>query len=441
MTGATGARLRRELGLWSLAAVVFFNVSGGPYGIEDAVPAFGPGLTLVLLVLTPLLWSLPVSLAMSELAAAMPDEGGYVTWVRRAFGPFWSFQVGWWSWIDSFVDVAVYPVLFVEYLRHWSPSIGPLERWLVVLAFITVLTALNVAGVRPTGRVAIALAIAALAPIATFVVTGAVAWSQAPWVPFTKDSETVGASLGLGLAVMMWNYSGWDVPSTCLGETRNPGRAFRAAQFLALPVIALAYVLPVGVALASGGVAWTAWETGSLPAIAASVGGSWLAHAIAAGAVLSTAGLFTALLLTNSRLPFVLARDGLMPPWLGAIASRTGAPWVAVLVSSAFYALFAVFSFKELIVLNMWLYSLTLLVELGAFLWLRLAEPGLPRPWRVPGGWPGALVVAIVPSLLSLLAMATAGWANILAGVVAALTGLGAYALVSRRHPAAAPAV
>ena len=94
-----------------LAAIVFFNVSGGPYGIEDTVPSFGPGLSLLLLVVTPLLWSLPVALAMSELASAMPDEGGYVTWTTRAFGPFWGFQVGWWSWIDSFVEVALFCVV------------------------------------------------------------------------------------------------------------------------------------------------------------------------------------------------------------------------------------------------------------------------------------------------------------------------------------------
>ena len=107
--------LRRELGLVSLLAVVFFNVSGGPYGIEDAVASFGPGLALLLLMVTPLVWSLPVALAMSEMAGALPVEGGYVTWVRRAFGPFWGFQVGWWSWLNSFVDVAVYPALFADY--------------------------------------------------------------------------------------------------------------------------------------------------------------------------------------------------------------------------------------------------------------------------------------------------------------------------------------
>ena len=145
------AGLRRELGWVALLAVVFFNVSGGPYGIEDAVASFGPGLTLILLIVTPLIWSLPVSLAMSELAGAIPDEGGYVAWVRRAFGPFWGFQVGWWSWINSFVDVAIYPALFADYATYWWPGMSPAARWALAMLFIWALTALNMAGVRVTG--------------------------------------------------------------------------------------------------------------------------------------------------------------------------------------------------------------------------------------------------------------------------------------------------
>ncbi|MBI1958300.1 MAG: amino acid permease, partial [Candidatus Rokubacteria bacterium] len=113
-----------------------FNVSGGPYGIENAVASFGPGLALLLLMETPLVWSLPVSLAMSEMAGALPAEGGYVTWVRRAFGPFWGFQVGWWSWLNSFVDVAVYPALFADYLRFWWPGMSAPARWALALGFI-----------------------------------------------------------------------------------------------------------------------------------------------------------------------------------------------------------------------------------------------------------------------------------------------------------------
>ena len=426
----TAPALRRELGLLSLAAIVFFNVSGGPYGVEDAVSTFGPGLTLLLLALTPVLWSLPVALAMAELAAAMPDEGGYVTWVRRAFGPFWGFQVGWWSWIDSFVDVAVYPALFVEYLKFWYPTMAPLERWLLAVLFIVVLTALNVLGVRPTGQAAVALSVVALLPIAVLVVMGLASAAQVPWRPLVAEGQSVGAGLGVGLAVVMWNYSGWDTPSTCLGEAKAPEHAFRRALFVALPVIAAAYLLPVGAVLATGATDWAEWKTGALPMLAGAVGGAWLGHAVAVGAVLSAAGLFLTLLLTNSRLPYVLARDGLMPASLAAIHPRFGTPWVAVIISAGLYAAFAAFSFKELIVLNVWLYSISLLIELAAFVVLRVRAPQMARPWRVPGGFATALMVAVVPAALSLLAMATAGWLNTLAGVAAALTGPAVYAAV-----------
>src|SRR5262245_41434904 len=173
--------LRRELGLASLAAIVFFNVSGGPYGIEDAVSSFGPGLCLLLLVLTPLVWSLPVALAMSELAAALPEEGGYVEWVRRAFGPFWGFQVGWWSWLNSFVDVAVYPALFADYLKFWWPGMSALGRWTVVLAFVWILTAINLAGVRITGFAAVGLGVLALLPVIVFTAIAGAAAQHAPW--------------------------------------------------------------------------------------------------------------------------------------------------------------------------------------------------------------------------------------------------------------------
>ncbi len=393
-------------------------------------------MTLALLVLTPIFWSLPVALAMAELASAMPDEGGYVTWTRRAFGPYWAFLVGWWSWIDSFVDVAVYPALFVEYLRFWIPEMTGVERWLLVVVFIVALTGLNLCGVRPTGHAAVALAVVSIAPAGALTVAALMGPRVAPWTPMAPAGQGLEA-LGLGLAVLMWNYSGWDTPSTILGETRAPARAFPLAMFLVLPVLTAAYLLPMGAALASGALPWNEWTTGTLPVIGLSVGGPWLGHALAAGAVLSTAGLFMSLLLTNSRLPYVLARDHAMPAWLGAVDPRFGTPWTAVILSAACYAAFAVFSFKELIVLNVWLYSLSLLVELAAFVWLRVTAPEMPRPWRVPGGFAGAIGVAVFPLLFCIGAIATAGWTNTIAGAAAALTGPLASRVLGRRALAA----
>jgi amino acid transporter len=124
-----------------------------------------------------------------------------------------------------------------------------------------------------------------------------------------------------------------------------------------------------------------------------------------------------------------------MPAWLGVVHRRFGTPWAAVVASASLYAIFAVFSFRELIVLNVWLYSLSLLVELAAFLWLRVHEPDLPRPWRMPGGFGGAMAVVVFPALFALGALVTAGWLNTLVGVVAALTGPVAWATLRRAGP------
>jgi amino acid transporter len=268
--------------------------------------------------------------------------------------------------------------------------------------------------------------VGALAPIVVLTGMAAARAHVAPWSPFAAPGQGLLSGLGVGVAVMMWNYSGWDMPSTVLGETRQPETSYRRALWWALPLIALANIMPVAATLSVTG-DWQRWQTGQWPVAAATVGGPWLAHAVVAGAVTASAGLFLSLVLTNSRLPYVLAVQGQLPRWLAAIHARTGVPWAAVLVSSAGYSFFALASFKDLIVLNVWLYSLTLLLELAAFVALRLREPSLARPWRVGGGPLGLWLTAALPSAAALLAMATAGWKNTAAGVATALTGPAAW--------------
>ena len=120
----------RKLTLLPLVMVMFFTVSGGAYGLEDLVGSSGPGMALVLIVVTPLIWSLPTALMVAELSTAMPVPGGYYAWVKRALGPFWGFQEGWWSWITSFVDMAIYPVLFADYSDPDAIRVGE-DDWLV----------------------------------------------------------------------------------------------------------------------------------------------------------------------------------------------------------------------------------------------------------------------------------------------------------------------
>ena len=111
--------------LLPLIAATYFMVSGGPYGIEDILGGAGFCWAIVILLLLPFLWSLPTALMIGELASAIPAEGGFYVWVRRALGPFWGYQEGWLSLSASIFDMAIYPAIFVLYLGKFSPRSPP----------------------------------------------------------------------------------------------------------------------------------------------------------------------------------------------------------------------------------------------------------------------------------------------------------------------------
>ena len=110
--------------MWPLVVATFFMVSGGTYGTEDIVRGAGYGGAILILLLTPLLWSLPTAFMIGELASALPEEGGYYAWVRHALGNFWGFQEAWLSLLASVFDMAIYPTLFVLYLARLFPWFG-----------------------------------------------------------------------------------------------------------------------------------------------------------------------------------------------------------------------------------------------------------------------------------------------------------------------------
>ena len=127
MVLTAAADRRRFLRPLTLTAVMFFTVSGGPYGLEPLFSYVGGAQALVLVLLLPFLWSLPAIMVVLELNGLMPVNGGYYLWVKTALGPFWGFLEGWWSWIFTLVDLAIYPVLFLQYLSFFVPDIEPLR--------------------------------------------------------------------------------------------------------------------------------------------------------------------------------------------------------------------------------------------------------------------------------------------------------------------------
>src|SRR5256712_8930077 len=196
-----------------LVAVMYFTVWGGPFGLEGLVGSVGPGGALLLLVLTPLLFSVPETLLIGELASMLPAEGGYYVWVKRAFGRFWGFWNGWLSWVYSLIDMAIYPVLFLQYIRFFAPGLGGLEGWLVALVLIWSATWLNLRGTPAVGTASGWLIAAVLAPFALLAGVAVGGWILGPAAGAAAVSavgdpgETVFGALGIGISQSILNYS------------------------------------------------------------------------------------------------------------------------------------------------------------------------------------------------------------------------------------------
>ena len=116
---------KKQLTLIPLIGIIYFTVSGGAFGLENVISGAGPGLGLLLLIITPLLWSVPIALVTAEMATMLPIDGGYYRWVYFGLGRFWGFQEGWWTICYTAVDMAIYPVLFVNYLAFFAPYLQP----------------------------------------------------------------------------------------------------------------------------------------------------------------------------------------------------------------------------------------------------------------------------------------------------------------------------
>src|SRR2546423_5884767 len=89
---AVSIHARRGLRFIPLIGVIYCLSAAGPAGVEEMVPHSGPGLTILLLVLLPIFYGLPLGLASGEMNSRYPVEGGYYRWIKEVFGDFWGFQ-------------------------------------------------------------------------------------------------------------------------------------------------------------------------------------------------------------------------------------------------------------------------------------------------------------------------------------------------------------
>ena len=373
-------------------------VSGGTYGIEDIVHGAGYGRAILFLIVTPILWSLPTAFMLGELSSALPNEGGYYSWVRRAMGDFWGFQEAWLSLVASKFDMAIYPTLFVAYLTRLFPWFSVGYRGIVVaVAIVVVCALLNIAGVKAVSETSLWLLVALSMPFVAMILLAPFKYHalvNAVTTPTTSTVDMIG-----GLLLCMWNYMGWDNASTIATEVDHPQRTYPRAMLWSVFIIALTYIVPVAAVWLTGLPA-SAWETGSWADIAGLLGGPLLRIALVVGGMVSAFGMFNALVMSYSRLPLAMAQDGMLPQVFTREWKRTRAPWVSIAACATGWALCVGIGLDRLVTIDILLYGASLSLEFAALIFLRVKEPDLPRPFKVPGGMFGAILVGIAPIFL-----------------------------------------
>jgi amino acid transporter len=413
--------------------MIFCLCAAGAYGIEEMIPEAGPGLTLVMLIVLPFVWSTPMGLVASELGSAIPEEGGFYKWVQRALGEFWGFQAGWWRTLSIYFDNTIYVVLAGSYVGS-VVSFSPIEEYIFKASIIIFFTYINIRGIRDVGWVSTIISILVMAAFAMVAAIGFAHWQSNPFEPFIPPDKTTLQSVGAGIAIGIWMYSGYESMSTMAGELKDP-QIIPKATLITVPLIMAVYILPTMGGLASIG-SWTEWSTEgglSYGDVAATYYPS-LGLAFVAVAILANLSIFNTYIASGSRGFFALADDNLAPKALVKCSKDRGVPYIAVLSLGIFALVACMFPFEVILVVDVILFtSAYVLIFISAII-LRIKEPGLKRPFKVPFGIKGFTAMCIPPIVIAFIAMFINGTDYFLGGMLALASGPIAYFLFRRKY-------
>ncbi|MGI8950267.1 MAG: APC family permease [Chitinophagaceae bacterium] len=388
-----------------LAAVIFLTVSGGPYGLEPLLIYAGKNGALLLLIITPILWDVPTIFTVLELNSMMPVTGGYYQWVKRALGLRFAFYEGWWTWLYTFVDLAIYPVLFVEYLSFFFPQIE-VYKIPVCLFIIWSSAGLNILGIVPVGKTSILLSTVVLIPFLILFGIEFSNHSQTFSYPSFSLNGLKFSSIGMALYTVIWNFLGWDNTTTYAEEVDKPIRSYLRSVFIAFGLIFLIYFIAIITAQKSG-IDFTVLNEEGFPALGLLIGGNWLGALLSAGGMASALGLFSAVLLSVSRVPEVMAKDKLLPKKLDALHPKFKTPYVSIIVCSIIVSVMILWTFADLIIIDVTLYGAGLFLEFLTLIVLRIKAPNENRPFKIPLNIAGLCLMTIIP--FSVYAIALAG--------------------------------
>ena len=440
--GVAGLK-KHDIKVSGIVFMLYCLVAAGAFGIEEMIPESGPGMTLILLIIFPIIWAYPISNLVAECGAVLPSEGGVYVWVKEAFGEFWGFQAGWWGTVSTYITNGVYVALVAGYVSQMIPMSG-IAVEAIKIGMILIFTIVNLMGLREVGKVSTILSVLILLAFALVAVVGLINWQTNPMEPMLPEDYSIFDGVGGGICICIWMYCGYECISNMAGEVKNP-QVIPKGLMIAMPLVALTYVLPTlgGLACLPEG-SWESWSTdggfdgqaiGYATVLTTYMGQAW-GYVVLVIAIVSQCAIFNTYLASGSRGFFVLADDHLCPQFMVKVSKKKGVPYIGILSLAVVTFILCQSDFTTLVSMEV-VFMLALYIILPiSVLKLRKKLPIEKRKERglyyIKGGKGAMIFYAGFPIVISVIALLINGTDYLAMGLIAICTGPVAYYILKR---------
>ncbi|MDR2771409.1 MAG: APC family permease [Clostridiales Family XIII bacterium] len=387
----------KRVGVPAVVGMFYAMCCAGAFGIEEMIPETGPGLAIVMLVALPFVWALPYSYILAELGSARPVEGGNIVWVKEALGEFWFGVMVFVNFLWGLVANTVYVVLAVSYFGT-IVEIDSLQAYVMKVGLILIFFIINLLGIKEVGAVNTIFSVFVMAAFLIVAIVGFANWHSNPMEPFMSEAYdgAVFPTLGAGLAIGLWMYSGFDEISLVAGEIRDSHRIIPRALMIVIPLMIATYILPTLGGLASVG-NWELWTTDpeglGYHSVLQNFAPMGFTVFFIIVAVLGQCSIFNMCIAVAARASLILSDEHFGPKSLAKLTSKRGTPWVSLLVVVAVTtALLGTPSkqsdFTFLVVLDVFFSVIVCgLTVISAYI-LKRRIPDSEVPFKAPGGRP-----------------------------------------------------
>lgn len=434
-------RLKRSLSATDLTALGIGAIIGtgifvliGTAIVGDSVRlGAGPGISLSF-VLAGVACVL-AALCYAEYAAMIPVAGSAYTYSYATLGEFIAWITGWNLILEYGVACVAVAIGWSGYFNRllalagidlpaWATHApgGPEGGIINLPASIIVLlcTWILVVGVKESARITSLVVVLKLAVILFFIGVGSTAVEPANWTPFMPNGF---AGVGAAAAIVFFAYIGFDAVSTTAEEARNPQRDIPIGIIASLVICTLLYITVA--AVLTGMIPWQQVDVNAPIATALQqLGFRWGAALVAIGAVAGITSVLLVMMIGQIRIFFVMARDGLLGPWLGAVHPRYRTPHHATVLTGVLVALLAGFVQigEAADMANIGTLFAFVLVCIGVVV-LRRTRPAVDRPFRVPF----MPVLPVLGAIACFLLMTGLPWVTWLRFFLWTVLGVGVY--------------